>query len=476
MTVGTFPWQQVLAKRLGITVNDVHSQLNPTIVQSISTARTEADVLQTIRATKHSRSSLSICGARHAAGGQQFLSDGVLLDMSEMNKVIRFDQDAGLITVQSGIHWDEMQKSLDASQSTSSVAWGINQKQTGLNTLTIGGTVGANAHGQGLSLKPFVGDIESFRIINSDGQKLRCSRQENPELFYLVIGGYGLFGVVTDVTLKLIRRQMVRRSVKQVPVASIGTEFDTSISKGYRYGHCQINIDSTSPGYLKEGVFCTYEPVDSSTPGGGGSQLTQDGWLDLVILAHKDKKAAFKNYSNFLLSTDQAVDWADVWQSNFYMPNYHSRMGESAAHSVAASEVLSEFYVPVPQLENFLAKAREYFLLHNVDVIFSTVRFIQRDDETFLPWARQQYACVIFNFHTIHSVAEINKTMDAYSYLIDRAIDADGSFYLTYQHVANKQQLLTCYPQFENFLKLKLKYDPTAVFQSDWYRWHRRMF
>ena len=33
-----------------------------------------------------------------------------------------------------------------------------------------------------------------------------------------------------------------------------------------------------------------------------------------------------------------------------------------------------------------------------------------------------------------------------------------------------------CYPQFPQFLALKLKYDPQETFQSDWYRHYRKMF
>lgn len=32
-----------------------------------------------------------------------------------------------------------------------------------------------------------------------------------------------------------------------------------------------------------------------------------------------------------------------------------------------------------------------------------TIRLIERDDETFLAWARQPYACVIFNLHVVHT-------------------------------------------------------------------------
>jgi FAD/FMN-containing dehydrogenase len=64
----------------------------------------------------------------------------------------------------------------------------------------------------------------------------------------------------------------------------------------------------------------------------------------------------------------------------------------------------------------------------------------------------------------------------AFRRLIDIGISYGGSYFPTYHRHATKQQVETCYPQFREFLKLKRKYDPDEVFQSDWYRHYRRVF
>jgi hypothetical protein len=56
------------------------------------------------------------------------------------------------------------------------------------------------------------------------------------------------------------------------------------------------------------------------------------------------------------------------------------------------------------------------------------------------------------------------------------AIRHGGRFYLTYHRWAMKQHVATCYPQFAEFLKLKKKYDPNELLQSEWYRHYRTMF
>ena len=50
-----------------------------------------------------------------------------------------------------------------------------------------------------------------------------------------------------------------------------------------------------------------------------------------------------------------------------------------------------------------------------------------------------------------------------------------GSYYLTYHRWARMDQLETAHPQFRRFMDLKSRYDPTGLFDSDWYRHYRDM-
>lgn len=63
-------------------------------------------------------------------------------------------------------------------------------------------------------MRPMIGDVESFRLIGADGVPRHCSRSENADRFRLVIGGYGCFGVVSSVVLRLTPRRKLRRIVE----------------------------------------------------------------------------------------------------------------------------------------------------------------------------------------------------------------------------------------------------------------------
>jgi FAD/FMN-containing dehydrogenase len=120
--------------------------------------------------------------------------------------------------------------------------------------------------------------------------------------------------------------------------------------------------------------------------------------------------------------------------------------------------------------------ARALLRRRRANVIYGTVRMIEKDEETFLAWARDRYACVIFNLHIDHTPKAIRDAADAFGDLIDLGIAHGGSYYLTYHRWARKDQVEACYPQMREFLALKRQYDPDELFQSTWYRHYRDMF
>ena len=197
-----------------IWVNDIHSQLNPTRVLGISQPRSREDVQSLVRAARKDRKAISVAGGRHAMGGQQFGTDTQLIDIRKMSRVLNLDRKHGILEIEAGIEWPELIDGYLSLQSRDGETWGIAQKQTGADRLTVAGTIAANAHGRGLKMKPFVSDVESFVLVDATGTVHMCSRTENPELFRLVHGGYGLFGVVTSVRLRLAPRRKLERVVE----------------------------------------------------------------------------------------------------------------------------------------------------------------------------------------------------------------------------------------------------------------------
>jgi FAD/FMN-containing dehydrogenase len=450
----------------GAWVNDIHSQLNRTWVSAVRKPMS----IDELRAAMRGKGAVCVAGGRHAMGGQQFASNATLLDMNGMTRILGLDHERGIIDVEAGIQWPAL---VAASKDS---PWAIRQKQTGADRLSIGGALAANVHGRGLTMPPFIGDVESFTLVDAGGQLVECNRTKNRELFALVIGGYGMFGVVASVQLRLLPRRKVQRIVEEQDIESVMRAFDARIADGFLYGDFQFSIDSASEGFLRKGVFSCYKPVSDDTPmSPAQAELKPEDWMKLLYLAHADKEQVYRQYVGYYLSTSGQVYWSDEHQLSFYPDNYHQAL-DPLLKMPPGTEMITELYVPRTKLADFMLAAGEELRRRKENVIYGTVRLIERDDESYLAWAKQPYACVIFNLHVEHSDAGQARAADSFRALIDLAAVRDGSYYLTYHRWARREQVERCHPRFASFLAEKKRFDPQQRFQSDWYRHYDAMF
>jgi FAD/FMN-containing dehydrogenase len=457
-------------------VNDVHSRLNRTSVRQVVAVDSVAALQRVVRRAAEEGGRISIAGGRHAMGGQQFGTGAVLLDMTSLARVLDFDRERGRITVEAGIDWPRLVNHLLWANAGQASHWGIIQKQTGADHLTIGGALSANIHGRGLQRRPFVADIEAFDLVDATGALVTCSRSQNTHVFSLAVGGYGLFGPIARVTLRLAPRRKVERRVTIARVDELPWLFDDRVAEGYEFGDCQFAIDPESGEFLQSGVFSCYRPIDDDRPIPSDQRaLTPSEWQRLLLLAHRDKSRAFADYARYYMSTDRQLYWSDTHQMSTYLDGYHATLDDYLNARVKGSEMISELYVRRTDLPAFMAKVRQDARANDCNIIYGTIRVIEPDEETVLAWARERWACVVFNLHVDHSAAGLRKAQCAFRRLIDRATEFGGSYYLTYHRWATREQVERCHPRLREFLRLKREHDPAGLFSSDWYEHHARL-
>lgn len=457
----------------GVVLNDAHSALNPTRVALVVRPATITDVVEAVRSVDAERGGVSIAGSRHAMGGQQFGTDTVHLDMRGMTQILDLDREAGIVHVEAGIEWSELIDGLLAMQADGPGAWGIRQKQTGSDHLTIGGALAANIHGRGLTQRPIVADVESFTMVDPAGHVRDVDRATDPDLFRLVIGGYGLFGAVTSVRLRLAPRRILRRLVTLISVDELIDGFKERIASGYLFGDCQFSIDDRSEDFLRVGIFSCYAPDESvSAVPDGQRALSREDWGRLLYLTHVDRAAAAEAYVAHYTATSGQLYWSDLHQRSEYIAGYHAALDRFTG-ATPGSEIITEIYVPRPALRAFMKDAAVALRDGDPPVVYGTIRLVERDDEAVLTWAREPWACIIFNLHTSHDQAGMASSAEAFGMLIDLARAHGGSYYLTYHRFATGEQLEACHPRFREFLAAKRRFDPDDRFKSDWYRFYR---
>jgi FAD/FMN-containing dehydrogenase len=456
-------------------LNDVHSALNETQVACVERPMSLSHLCQVIQRARERNLKVSVAGGRHAMGGQQFLTGGQHIDTTALTRVLGVDARRGLIEVEAGITWPALIAATHAMAHPHGGTWAIRQKQTGVDEVTLAGSISAAAHGRGLLMQPISDDIESLTLVDCSGNTVSCSRTENAELFSLVIGGYGLFGVIYSATLRLSPRQKLIRIVDVIELEDAANAIQRRIDEGCLYGDFQYAIDHTEERFMRKGVFACYRPAPANAPEPDTrSDLPEDAWLKLLALAHTDKTRAFKTYAAHYLQSDGNVYWSDTMQLSTYIPSYADFLQKhSAAVGSRESLVIGEHYVPPDQLIAFIAQARTILRRFGTEVIYGTLRLIQPDETCFLAWARQRLVCVIFNLRTPHTPEGIARTGATFQALTDASASLGGSFFLTYHRFATAAQVAQSHPNVRKFFALKKTYDPDEVFQSDWYLHYR---
>ncbi|GAB3931356.1 FAD-binding oxidoreductase [Kribbella albertanoniae] len=154
-----------------------------------------ADVRTAVLFGVHNGLEISIRGGAHSMSGAAVVDDGLMIDVSALNK-ITVDPEAKRAVVGGGALLSE----LDAATAEYGLAAPAGMiSHTGVAGLTLGGGMGYLTRKFGLSLD----NVLSVQIVTADGRVLRAAADENPELYWAVRGGGGNFGVVTEFEFQL---------------------------------------------------------------------------------------------------------------------------------------------------------------------------------------------------------------------------------------------------------------------------------
>jgi hypothetical protein len=178
-------------------VDDV-SRLNATTVERVCQVRTAADVKAVLRRAAAEGRQVSVRGTQHSMGGHTIAPGGYVLDMAHFDR-LAYDPATELVTAGTGAHWTDLIRYLNQ--------FGLSPRtMQSYSSFSIGGTISVNAHG--ITTDHCLAEsVVSFTLITADCEDRLCSRtaedDDARELFALAIGGYGLFGVITEVRRNL---------------------------------------------------------------------------------------------------------------------------------------------------------------------------------------------------------------------------------------------------------------------------------
>ncbi len=162
---------------------------------AIAYCRNSDDVIEAVNFVRENDMIFSVRGGGHDYAGNSVCDDGLVIDLSMMNKV-KIDKENKKAYVQAGAKVGEF----DAAAQVHGLATPTGTVSTiGIGGLALGGGSGYLSPRFGLTLD----NILSVKIVTADGRLLTANEKENEDLFWAVRGGGGNFGIVTSFEFQL---------------------------------------------------------------------------------------------------------------------------------------------------------------------------------------------------------------------------------------------------------------------------------
>ncbi len=157
-------------------------------------------------------------GSGHSFTGVA-ITDGVLLDLTQLTGITQADVDTGLVTVLAGTPLHRLSRLLDDL--------GLAIANLGdIDRQTVAGAISTGTHGTGLRHQGLAGQVHALELVLADGSVVTCSAADRPDLFAAAKVGLGALGVITKVTLQCVAAFLLHADERPLPLLQVLDDLD----------------------------------------------------------------------------------------------------------------------------------------------------------------------------------------------------------------------------------------------------------
>lgn len=445
--------------RLDALTLDDASQLNATPISrhwivDDSDARLIEDLRRGLAEAAQAGRSVAFGGARHSMGGQSLPRDGFAASFARRACIA--DPAARSYHAGAGTRWRDVIRTLDP------LGFSVAVMQSN-HDFSVGGTLSVNAHGWPVPFGPFGTTIRSFRLMLADGSVVTCSRTENEELFRLVIGGYGLFGVVVDAQLDMVENSLLRPELEQLPSSHLATRFIAAINKStvsMAYGRLSVARQD----FLKHALLVTFRRDetnrDPTPPARSSSAMSAVSRSVFRAQTGSEQGKRSRWYAETVLAPSLAN--TPVTRNTLI----NEPVEALAGYDSRRVDILHEYFVPPDRFNDFLAGCRDIIPRFRQDLLNVTLRYVGADDVSVLAFAPEPRIAAVMLFSQWRTKEADEDMRLLTESLIDQTLNLGGSFYLPYRLHARVDQIEKAYPRLSAFLAKKRYYDPKIRFRN----------
>lgn len=397
---------------------------------------------------------INIGAARHSMGGQAIPRDGHAITFD--NGFAEIDSAARTYRTHAGARWSQVIAALDPA--------GLSpQVMQSNHDFGVAATFCVNAHGWAVPFGPMGATVLAIDLLLPDGALVRCSRTENPELFAMSMGGYGLTGAIIAMEVKAEPNLRLDPSFGAMPADEFGKAFAEAVHDpqvNMAYGRLNVDHDA----FFEEAFMITYRPGadQSDLPAASGS-----GWVSK--LASRVYRAQLGSEAGRKLRWTFETDLGPMVGGGASTRN--SLINEPVVtlddRNPQRVDILHEYFVSPARFPEFLQICREIIPASYQEFLNVTLRYIDTDAESWLSYAREPRIAAVMSFSqekTARAEADMQRMTRV---LVGAITEIGGSYYLPYRPHPTAAQFSAAYPRAEEFAQAKRRLDPDLLFRSN---------
>jgi len=397
-------------------------------------------------------------GLGRSYGDAALNAGGRVLGMTRFNRYLAFDDATGTLSCEAGVSLEDVLRDFAPR------GW-FPMVTPGTKFVTIGGCIANDIHGKAHHIQgSFSSCVESFTVLLASGEVLNASRTENSDLFWASFGGMGLLGVILTATIRLKKIETTYFSQRSIKVNDLDGMLAAFRAHDHQFPYSVATLDVFGTGArLGRGVLALGDharleelpPAMAADPlrVSGPPRLTVPFELPTLTLNRltirvvnallqqiQSRGGAFSHYEQFTYPLDMLAHW-----NRGYGP---------------AGFTQYQFVIP---FEEGPRRLREILstILNSTELPFLNVlKCFGKQSEGVLSFPREGYTFAI-DFPIRKGTAALLKRLDAL------VLDAGGRVYLGKDSFLDAATFRAMYPNIDQWLETKAKYDPNHVFTSD---------
>jgi L-gulono-1,4-lactone dehydrogenase len=405
----------------------------------IARPRTREGLVAALIEANRAERRIKVAGSGHSFTGAA-LTDGTLLDLGLLNRVLEVDRPGGLVKVEAGIVLADLNRRLDQR--------GLALESLGdIDRQTLAGSISTATHGTGIRFRNLSSQVVAIEIVGADGTLRELSEASDPDGWRAARVGLGALGAIYSLTLRTVTNFRIDRSDRQRPLAEVLAALDSFVDEldhfeFYVFPHTEIALCRES--------MRTQVPARPASPAATYAQeVVLENWAAAgVVQLARHVPAAIPTLSR--------VAAAGTGKSHKVDRSYRVYASE---RRIKFTEM--EYSIPRASAREAVERVLKIAARPELQVPFPIeVRFTAGDDAMLSP-AHGRDSCYVAVHHDRYG--DWQPYFEAVAAVM---ADYGGRPHWGKRHQLGASELAKLYPRFDDFKAVRARLDPDSRFAN----------